>query len=251
MELALLALGALIAPGFLLIACICFLRRLQPPESYWEIALCFAIGLLSGVVLVAALSWPLDQLTYRFAHAPVALGLYEAFIMAAIPEELSRFFVLRWRLSRMPSRLIASRCLLLGAVVGLGFASLENVGYCLDTGWTTVWERSITSIPFHALAGAIVGYFVGYSITTRNLNWSLLGVLITSTLHGVNNFDPQYFYLGNPSNNTDVDFPTHGIESIFITGWPQNIVICLLASGLVVWLARRGTFQARINVAEI
>ena len=168
----------------------------------------------------------------------VIYGLYQAFILAAIPEELARLAVLHEQLGQHPrtpysTPMHAPRC-----DCGTCVHSLENLLYCTNTGWTSVWERSITSVPFHTLAGACVGYFVGYALNTRQIRWSVLGVLITITLHGLNNFNPKLFY-GGTSPEEATNLPTAGIEAILITGWPANIAILLLSCGLVVWLTRR------------
>ena len=134
--------------------------------------------------------------------------------------------------------------------MGLGFAAFENTGYCITKGWSAVWERAITSVPFHALAGAIVGYAVGYSLTKRQPRWAFVGVAVTALLHGVNNFDLALLYDGSSSNG-DHQLPTRGIEAILITGWPSMIGVVLMSLGLVLWLAFRCPFRARQTESAI
>src|SRR6188768_503533 len=99
METLLLAVGALVPVAVLVGLCTYGLRTLQPPASAREIALFFALGLLSVVVAVL-FALPLDLFTLGFAGRPMVLGLYDAFVVAALPEELARFCVLRWALGR-------------------------------------------------------------------------------------------------------------------------------------------------------
>jgi RsiW-degrading membrane proteinase PrsW (M82 family) len=194
--------------------------------------------MISAILAIGLIWLLLHPLSSRFAHAPLAYGLYEAFVLAAIPEEVARFCVLRWWLGRTSQSLSGRRCLLLGALVGLGFAAIENVGFCRH-GWGTVLERSVTALPFHTLAAAIVGYYTGLSIQTRRLRWALLGVLITSGLHGINNFNWSYFFDTGPVEGMVIELPTEGLPALLITGWPSNLVTLAVALGLVFLLARR------------
>jgi RsiW-degrading membrane proteinase PrsW (M82 family) len=237
MQFLLLALGGLFPIAVLLALCAWLLRRRQPPESYREIALCFALGLVS-VVIAVLFALPLDAFTLSFAGRPLALGIYDALIVAGLPEELARYCVLRWRLGRRINDLDARLCLLLGALVGLGFAALENTAYCIGGDWSAVWGRAITSVPLHALSGAIVAYAVGYSLRKRQVVWSIMGVATTTLLHGINNFNFKLWYSGS-SPSDDIELPTEGLGALLITGWPSNIAVVLLLSAIVTWLAYR------------
>ena len=46
-----------------------------------------------------------------------------------------------------------------GAVASLGFATLENIMYCIDGGLSVVAIRALTAVPAHASFGAIMGYY--------------------------------------------------------------------------------------------
>jgi RsiW-degrading membrane proteinase PrsW (M82 family) len=237
MEPLLLALGGLAPCGILLLIGITLLRQLKPPVSYCEIGSYFAFGLLS-LVLAVAIALLFDVFTTQFLGHPNLFGLYDAFLVAAFPEEFSRYCILRWRLGKERNQLNSQRCLLFGAIVGIGFASIENTGYCVTHGWSAVWGRAITSVPLHACSGAIIGYAVGLSLRTRQLRWSLLGVVTTVILHGVNNFNFKLLYAGH-SPDDDVELPTEGFGAFMITGWPSNIAVVLLLLGIVSWLALR------------
>ena len=71
----------------------------------------------------------------------------------------------------------------------LGFATLENVMYCIDGGMQTVVLRAFTAVPAHAAFGAIMGYhfskehFQGHEAGLRSKSY-LYPVLI----HGLYNF---------------------------------------------------------------
>ena len=73
-----------------------------------------------------------------------------------------------------------------GAVASLGFATLENVLYCIDGGLSTVIARAFTAVPAHASFGAIMGYY----FSKQHFSGSKVGVFskayfIPMVLHGL------------------------------------------------------------------
>jgi RsiW-degrading membrane proteinase PrsW (M82 family) len=131
--------------------------RREPARAVWAT---FGLGVLS-IVPTLLVDWPIMEFVLpRFSH-PLAAGPAEAFLVAAIPEELFKFSVLygyarrrRWFDEPMDG-------VVYGAIASLGFATLENVLYCLRGGMPIAVMRAVTSVPGHAFWGAIMGYFVG------------------------------------------------------------------------------------------
>jgi RsiW-degrading membrane proteinase PrsW (M82 family) len=168
-------------------------RKRVPAVPCREAIICFSLGGLASIpLLLWALifgHWEWSLIPYPFAYA-----LYGAFIMAAVPEELCRYLILRWRLSRLPSPVDLMNCLLLGSTVGLGIGTFEHLYYAYDEGWQACWERLFTAVPIHTMAGAIVGFFVGLSVQLRHVGWGILGVSITIALHGIHNFLVAYLF---------------------------------------------------------
>jgi RsiW-degrading membrane proteinase PrsW (M82 family) len=118
----------------------------------------FLLGLLSTVPVIV-LAFPLDRFHPRFG-GPLQLALYEAFILAAIPEELLKLLVVRGYSARRQSFDEPMDGIVYGATAALGFAALENALYVMDGGWMTALVRAVTAVPMHAAAGAILGYGV-------------------------------------------------------------------------------------------
>lgn len=229
-----LAACALIAPFLLLTVCTIWLRRLDPPEPFLHILSLTLLGFFS-IILIGLWCWPLDRVVYYLGNAPLFLELFNALVLAAIPEELSRWLILRWRLGAASARLSSIRSLLLGGVVGLGLVLLENVAYALNGDVATVLSRAFTAAPFHMLAGSIVGYFVGYSLVTQRWKLTFLGLLITTLLHGINNFNPRVFYEIVLTHGKDA--ATSEFGTIFVSGWPQNVFTLIVAIGIVAYLS--------------
>lgn len=208
-------------------------RKCIPTIAYRETILCFSLGVLSCIPL---LLWQLlvGHWERSWHQYPVAFALYGAFIMAALPEEFCRYLILRWRLSRLSTSVDLKNCLLLGCIVGLGLGTIEHLVYCYSEGWQACWERLLTAVLIHTMAGAIVGYFVGLSIIKRNVYWGLFGIVITITLHSIHNFLMTYLYEHSQSSFAD------GLY------WPIRILIELIYVVLVVLLFRKARKAAQL-----
>lgn len=216
------------------------LRKEKSPTSYLEIILCMVLGSLS-IIFIGIWGWIIEHWKTHFTNQ-VAYGFYDAFLLAAIPEELSRYLILRWRLARILRPIDLTKCLLLGSLVGLSFGTLEHVAFCLGEGWHSCWQRILINVPYHTFAGAIIGYFVGYAIFQRCAVWGFVGLFITIMLHGINNFNLRLLFERVPDDNQIgqlVEYTPGWLESILITHWPSNIIVTLSTTILALILFRK------------
>jgi PrsW family intramembrane metalloprotease len=154
------------------------LRRRVPQVPFGIIWLFLGLGvaaiLLHGIAFLFADAWLLGR---------VNLGFYYAFVTAALPEEGFRYLAIRWGLARRPrSGLVPA--MLLGSLVGLTFGAFEHVGYALDKGWATWLARSFTSVPYHTLSGAVLGFCAAVALRTRR-PWGLAGLALLVLVHGL------------------------------------------------------------------
>ena len=174
-----LALAALVFPFlFILLGVVVALRRQQPRVRLRDVAIFLGLGLLA-VVLAAV--W--CMFAERRILGRVNLGFYYAFLTAAMPEEGFRYLVIRWGLGRRPNvRRITA--MLLGSIVGLTFGVYEHIGYAVDQGWGVFLARSFTSVPYHTLSGAVLGYCAAVAIQTRR-PWGLAGLAFLILVHGL------------------------------------------------------------------
>ncbi len=218
---------AAMVPCLMILSIIVFIsRKCVSAVPYRESIICFTLG---GLAIIPLLLWALifGHWEWSLIPYPVAFALYGAFIMAAVPEELCRYLILSWRLSRLPSSVDLMNCLLLGSIVGLGIGAFEHLYYAYDEGWQACWERLFTAVPIHTMAGAIVGYFVGLSVLLRQPRWGIVGVAITIALHGLHNFLVVYFFEHSQSSSGDSHY------------WPLRIFMELIYVILVVILFRK------------
>jgi protease PrsW len=75
--------------------------------------------------------------------------------------------------------------LILGVAAALGFATVENILYVLGYGISTGIVRAITSVPSHALFGAIIGFYLGEAKFKKKPELAWRGLVIAMFLHAV------------------------------------------------------------------
>lgn len=126
---------------------------------------------------------------------PYFLVFLNSFAVAALCEELVKYFFLRrttWRSAAFDFQFDG---IVYGVSVSLGFAALENVLYVLQSGMSTALLRAVTSVPGHAIFGVFMGYFYGYAKRAEVMgnasearDYLALSVLVPLLLHGVYDF---------------------------------------------------------------
>ncbi len=156
---AAVALGA--APSLFLLVFF-YLKDRYEPEPRGHVALAFAKGMVAfvpalfsarGLATVVGATW-------------LALGgwparLFEAFVMAALVEELAKwsfFLALVYWWSEFDEPLDG---VVYGVALALGFATVENVLCVLRDGLGVGLLRALFAVPAHALFGAAMGFYFG------------------------------------------------------------------------------------------
>lgn len=162
-------------------------RDLFPePKSSLRSAFLRGVGLAVPAVLLEL--W-VQQLLPKGA-TPLLSAAFGAFMVAALVEESLKLWVLLG-LSRKPAFDEPMDGVIYGVTVGLGFATIENLGYALG-GLDVALIRAFSAVPGHAAWGAIMGYFVGLaSLGMRPSRYIGLGWAIAVLLHGLYDFGPM------------------------------------------------------------
>ncbi len=179
--LALFALA--LAPG-IAIAVYIYLKDKHEREPFRLLAISFFYGVLSTVVtLLISLPtqyWMVlreDDVTHQFINA---------FFKVAFVEELSKFLFIRFIL--FPNKHFNEPFdgIVYAVMVGMGFATLENILYVFEYGYTTGILRMFTAVPAHATFAILMGYFLGKAKFSHNkkLYYSALGLLVATLFHG-------------------------------------------------------------------
>ena len=120
------------------------------------------------------------------AHHPLLYAALYAFVVLALSEELSKYYMFRRRLNKVEGAHSWLDLIIYSTIVGIGFGLLESIVYVFTSGPVVMLIRGIT-IP-HGGYAAIVGYFYGKSVKENNKKLAPLGILISFLIHGLYDF---------------------------------------------------------------
>lgn len=177
--------GSAVVPSLLLLWYI--LARDKNPEPHGLLLKTFLLGALICVPVIP-LAIGLEGLGQGLAVGMWGSALVQAFLGAAIPEEVFKYLVLRgyvWRKHHFDEPLDG---VVYGATASLGFATLENILYVNKFGLGTAIVRAITAVPGHAFTGVLMGAFVGrarFAPPEERLPLLLCGLGVATLLHGL------------------------------------------------------------------
>ncbi len=236
----LIAIAAALLPAFLILWF--FLSRDLQPEPRDVLVKTFVYGILI-VIPVLLIAIPLSWLT-ELPSDPDARGLLDAFLCAAIPEELMKYVVLAFFCARHPAFDEPMDGIVYGVTASLGFAAFENVMYVTGAGyeWLDVaWMRALTAVPGHAAMGAVMGYFVAraFFARTRRRWLAFLALALPIALHGLYDFPLLAI---DAAITMGIPFPTGKMlifETIVLGVLILEITLALLMVRKLGWEQRR------------
>ena len=84
-----------------------------------------------------------------------------AYFFVALPEEICKFFMLLWYAYRKKEFDEPFDGIVYAVMVGMGFATVENISYVSQFGLMTGVMRLFLAVPAHASFAIIMGYFMG------------------------------------------------------------------------------------------
>ena len=172
-----------LAPG-IAIAVYIYLKDKHEREPFRLLAISFLYGVLSTFVTLL-ISAPVQSLLI-LREDDVAHQFVNAFFKVAFIEEFSKFIFIRFIL--FPNKHFNEPFdgIVYAVMVGMGFATLENILYVFQFGFTTGILRMFTAVPAHATFAVLMGYFLGkakFSLD-KKLYYSLLGLFVATLFHG-------------------------------------------------------------------
>ncbi len=131
----------------------------------------------------------------------------EAFLEAAIPEELFKFLLLYlivWNSRHFDEYFDG---IIYATFVSLGFACFENILYVFEEGVGTGIMRAITAVPGHFFFAVVMGYYFSIAkfVQSRSRAVNLTkAVLYPIILHGV--YDSICFWMADMSGSEDDEY---------------------------------------------
>ncbi len=178
-----LLLALALAPGAA-IALYIYLKDKHEREPLGLLLLSFFYGALS-VIVTLLISMPLEVILINKQSAAELFA--DAFFKVALVEEFSKFIFIRFILFRNKNFNEPFDGIVYAAMVGMGFATLENILYVYQYGIPTGIMRMFTAVPAHACFAILMGYYLGRSKFThqRKLYYSLLALISATVFHGL------------------------------------------------------------------
>ena len=170
-------------PGIAIIVFI-YLKDKHEPEPFRLLAISFFYGVLSTIVTLL-ISLP-TQYWMVLRENDVVHQFVNAFFKVAFVEEFSKFLFIRFIL--FPNKHFNEPFdgIVYAVMVGMGFATLENILYVFQYGYTTGILRMFTAVPAHATFAILMGYFLGkakFSLDKKHY-YSLVGLFVATLFHG-------------------------------------------------------------------
>lgn len=185
-------------------------RDRKSPEPLKQLLKATAWGVLAiplTLVIVYPLQW-IGIIPDEFTT--ISGAIYDAFMSAAIPEELSKLLLLWLFLRENPYFDERMDGIVYAVCVSLGFAGLENILYVvMNQEWASVaLSRAIFAVPGHFCFGVVMGYF--YSLAKfepqHRTRYSALALIAPIVAHGI--YDSLLF-----------------IMQVYIPSWLESILL--------------------------
>lgn len=151
-----------------------------------------AVNFFAGVLLTIPV-FKLEQwaITTGFADSGHWLAiLVVAFVVVALCEELFKFLALYLYPFRQSYFNEPFDGVVYAIMIGMGFATCENLLYAYKYGLETILLRAFTAVPAHSAFAVIMGYFVGKAKFAGKDQHKYLafGLAVPVGIHGVYDF---------------------------------------------------------------
>ncbi len=137
-------------------------------EPLWLVLLAFVFGAFS--VIPAIISTLIGGQFFSISESFINTGLY-AFLVVALCEEFAKFFFLRYIFFKRKEFNEPYDGIVYAIMIGMGFATFENILYVSDGGTSVGLMRMVTAVPAHAIFAISMGFHIGLSkfdLTHRN-----------------------------------------------------------------------------------
>jgi RsiW-degrading membrane proteinase PrsW (M82 family) len=185
-DMGLLALA--IAPG-IAICIFIYYKDKYNKEPVWMLLLAFVLGILSIIpaVIIQVASGVNSNLIQSKDGLTVA---YFTFCIIAMSEEGSKFLMLRAFIFPRKHFDDPFDGIVYAVMIGMGFATIENIGYVYENGWRTGILRMFLSVPAHGTFAVLMGYFTGFAKfkTNNKLYYFFPALLLPVIFHGAFDF---------------------------------------------------------------
>jgi RsiW-degrading membrane proteinase PrsW (M82 family) len=195
MMLSLLALA--VAPGIAIILYV-YSKDKYDREPLKNLVICFLLGMAAIIPAYFIQTWLQPRLDNAFPGHTVSYNAILAFFLVATSEEISKYIMLRYYAYPHKAFDEPFDGIIYSVMIGMGFATLENIYYVLNYGFTTGLVRMFLSVPAHGAFGVLMGYHIGLAKfdPPRSHMHMLKGLGLAIFFHGA--FDFFLFLQNSP-----------------------------------------------------
>lgn len=170
------------APGVAIMLYV-YLKDKHEREPISLLAKAFIFGILSAI-LTLVVSAPLGSVI-TIHEKDLTEQAIHAFIIVALVEEFCKFIFVRWVLYRDENFNEPFDGIVYSVMVGMGFATFENILYVLDGGIEVGILRMFTAVPAHASFAILMGFYLGKAKFEHRKGYYAFHALGVATLfHG-------------------------------------------------------------------
>lgn len=169
-----------IAPGLAICVYILY-RDVYNREPAINMILSFVLGI---IVIVPAIT--IETFVGRYLTNSIVSIILGAFLGVALVEESSKFLILRYYSFTRRSFDEPLDGIVYSVLISMGFATVENIFYSYEHGFSVAFLRMFTSVPAHATFAIIMGYYVGKARFEHGRRRQLMGkgLLGSTAVHG-------------------------------------------------------------------
>lgn len=155
---AFILLALALAPG-VAIGLYIYLKDHHEREPIGLLIRAFIFGVFSTIITLL-IGIPLGKIV-PINETDLTEQAIHAFVIVALLEESSKFLFVRGFLYNNKNFNEPFDGIVYSVMVGMGFATTENLIYVMDGGMSTAFLRMFTAVPAHASFAILMGYFLG------------------------------------------------------------------------------------------
>jgi RsiW-degrading membrane proteinase PrsW (M82 family) len=148
-----------IAPG-IAICIFIYLKDKYNREPLGTLLISFLLGMFAIIPALLLQLLSHTSLESLAGESFTAVAIF-AYLVVGVSEEGSKYVMLRLFAYRRASFDEPFDGIVYAVMVGMGFATLENIGYVLEHGMGTGIMRMFLSVPAHASFAVLMGYHLG------------------------------------------------------------------------------------------
>jgi RsiW-degrading membrane proteinase PrsW (M82 family) len=177
-----------IIPGIAISVYIYYLD-IHEKEPHRFLISCFIFGMMSTIPAIFMEEFGMNLGFKASSNILITAGF--AFLVVALSEETVKFLFLRYYIYPNDELDEPMDGIVYAVMIGMGFATLENILYAINFNTDTMLVRMFTAVPAHAAFAIIMGYYVGLAKHSRKgkekrlLSYGFLGAV---GLHGTYDF---------------------------------------------------------------